>query len=63
MAKVLSEPQYLNAPEIVIEQVMGGTYADGLGNIKKDPRRIDFQPFPQYSAAVWLMAQLDVGTC
>jgi nitrate/nitrite transport system substrate-binding protein len=29
-----------------------------LGNIKKDPRRIDFQPFPQYSAAVWLMTQL-----
>ena len=58
MAKVLSEPQYLNAPEIVIEQVLGGTYADGLGNIKKDPRRIDFQPFPQYSAAVWLMTQL-----
>lgn len=31
MAKVLSEPQYLNAPEIVLEQVVSGTYADGLG--------------------------------
>lgn len=58
MAKVLSEPQYLNAPEIVIEQVLGGTYADGLGSIKKDARRVDYQPFPQYSAAVWLMTQL-----
>ncbi|WP_312012195.1 CmpA/NrtA family ABC transporter substrate-binding protein [Bradyrhizobium sp. AUGA SZCCT0182] len=58
MAKVLSGPQYLNAPEIVLEQVLSGTYADGLGAIKKDARRIDFQPFPQYSAAVWLMTQL-----
>ncbi|RXH35269.1 nitrate ABC transporter substrate-binding protein [Bradyrhizobium nanningense] len=58
MAKVLSEPQYLNAPEIVLEQVLGGTYADGLGAIKKDARRVDYQPFPQYSAAVWLMTQL-----
>lgn len=58
MAKVLSEPQYLNAPEIVLEQVLSGTYADGLGTIRKDPRRVDYQPFPQYSAAVWLMTQL-----
>jgi nitrate/nitrite transport system substrate-binding protein len=58
MAKVLSEPQYLNAPEVVIEQVIGGTYADGLGEIKTDSRRIDYQPFPHYAAAVWLMAQL-----
>ncbi len=58
MAKVLAEPQYLNAPEIVIEQVLSGTYADGLGAIKKDPRRVDYQPFPHYAAAVWLMTQL-----
>jgi len=58
MAKVLSEPQYLNAPEIVVEQVLSGTYADGLGAIKKDARRVDYQPFPQYPAAVWLMTQL-----
>lgn len=56
--RVLSEPQYLNAPEIVLEQVLGGTYADGLGTIKKDARRFDYQPFPHYSAAVWLMTQL-----
>ena len=52
------KPQYLNAPEVVIEQVLIGRYADGLGNIKNDPRRVDYQPFPHYSAAVWLMAQL-----
>jgi nitrate/nitrite transport system substrate-binding protein len=58
MAKVLAQPQYLNAPEIVIEQVIGGRYADGLGNIKSDDGRVDYQPFPHYSAGVWLMTQL-----
>ena len=58
MAKVLAQPQYLNAPEVVIEQVITGRYADGLGNIKNEPRRVDYQPFPHYSAAVWLMTQL-----
>ena len=58
MAKVLAQPQYLNAPEVVVEQVLTGRYADGLGSIKNDPRRVDYQPFPHYSAAVWLMAQL-----
>jgi nitrate/nitrite transport system substrate-binding protein len=58
MAKVLAEPRYLNAPEIVVEQVLSGTYADGLGNVKTDPLRVDYQPFPQYSAAIWLMTQL-----
>jgi nitrate/nitrite transport system substrate-binding protein len=58
MAKVLAQSQYLNAPEVVIEQVITGRYADGLGNIKEDARRVDYQPFPNYSAAVWLMTQL-----
>jgi nitrate/nitrite transport system substrate-binding protein len=58
MAKVLAQPQYLNAPEVVLEQVITGRYADGLGNIKDDPRRVDYRPFPHYSAAVWLMTQL-----
>jgi nitrate/nitrite transport system substrate-binding protein len=54
----LAQPQYLNAPEVVLEQVIIGRYADGLGAIKNDPRRVDYQPFPSYSAAVWLMTQL-----
>lgn len=58
MAKVLAQPQYLNAPETVIDQVITGRYADGLGAIKEDSRRVDYQPFPQYAAAVWLMTQL-----
>src|SRR5471032_2655629 len=58
MAKILAQPQYLNAPEVVIDQVVSGRYADGLGAIKTAEHRIDFQPFPHYSAAVWLMVQL-----
>jgi nitrate/nitrite transport system substrate-binding protein len=58
MAKVLAQPQYLNAPEAVIDPVITGRYADGLGTIKEDGRRVDYQPFPQYGAAVWLMTQL-----
>ena len=58
MAKVLAQPQYLNAPEVVIDQVLTGRYADGLGAIKEDAGRVDYQPFPQYAAAVWLMVQL-----
>jgi hypothetical protein len=30
----------------VVEQVLTGTYADGLGNVKNVPDRIDFDPFP-----------------
>ncbi len=38
--------------------MLTGRYADGLGNIKSDERRVDYQPFPHYAAAVWLMMQL-----
>lgn len=58
MAKILAQPQYLNAPEIVVDQVISGRYADGLGSIKNEADRVDYQPFPHYSAAVWLMVQL-----
>lgn len=58
MAKVLAKPQYLNQPETVIDQVLTGRYADGLGNVKTAPRRVDFQPFPHYSYAVWLLTQM-----
>lgn len=58
MAKVMAQPQYLNAPEIVLDQVLTGKYADGLGNIKTVADRVDYQPFPHYSMAVFLMTQM-----
>lgn len=58
MAKLLSQPNYLNQPEIVVEQVITGKYADGLGAVRQVPDRVDFQPYPHYSMAVWLMTQM-----
>jgi len=42
----------------VLEQVLTGTYADGLGGVKTDPRRVDFDPFPWQSFAVWMLTQM-----
>ena len=58
IADAISPANYLNAPPIVIEQVLTGTYADGLGGIKTDPKRVDFDPFPWQSFAVWMMTQM-----
>ena len=58
VAKVISPPAYLNQPETVLEQILTGTYADGLGGVKKDPNRIDFDPFPWNQFAVWIMTQM-----
>jgi nitrate/nitrite transport system substrate-binding protein len=58
IAKVLAPANYLNAPVEVIEQVITGRFADGLGNIRTVPDRIVFDPFPHYSMAIWLMTQM-----
>ena len=50
--------QARNAPVTVLEQVLVGKFADGLGNIKKDAKRIDFDPFPYESFAIWIMTQM-----
>ncbi|MDH8137213.1 hypothetical protein QIG53_27345, partial [Klebsiella pneumoniae] len=49
---------YLNQPPIVLEQILTGTFADGLGNIVTQPNRVDFDPFPWQSFAVWIMTQM-----
>ena len=38
--------------------MLTGTFADGLGNVIKQPNRIDFDPFPWQSFAVWIMTQM-----
>lgn len=58
IAEVIAPAAYLNAPPTVIEQVLTGTYADGLGKIQKDPARVDFDPFPWESFAVWMLTQM-----
>jgi nitrate/nitrite transport system substrate-binding protein len=58
IAEAIAPANYLNQPVTVIEQVLTGTFADGLGNIRKDPNRIDFDPFPWHSFAIWIMTQM-----
>ena len=58
IAAAISTPNYLNQPVTVVEQVLTGTYADGLGNVKKVPDRIGFDPFPWESFAMWIMTQM-----
>jgi nitrate/nitrite transport system substrate-binding protein len=38
--------------------VLTGTFADGLGNVRKVPDRIDFDPFPWHSFAIWILTQM-----
>ena len=58
IADAIAPANYLNAPPVVLEQVLTGTYADGLGQIKRDPKRVDFDPFPWQSFAIWTMTQM-----
>ncbi|HXO69059.1 MAG TPA: CmpA/NrtA family ABC transporter substrate-binding protein, partial [Bradyrhizobium sp.] len=58
IAEAIAPANYLNAPPTVLEQVLTGTYADGLGGIKTDAKRVDFDPFPWQSFAVWMMTQM-----
>ncbi|MGE0563036.1 MAG: CmpA/NrtA family ABC transporter substrate-binding protein [Pseudolabrys sp.] len=58
IAEAIAPANYLNQPVTVVEQVLTGTFADGLGNVKKVPDRIDFDPFPWHSFAVWIMTQM-----
>ncbi len=58
IAKAISPKNYLNQPVTVVEQVLTGTYADGLGEVKTVPNRIDFDPFPWHSMAVWILTQM-----
>src|SRR6201999_604426 len=58
IADAIAPANYLNAPPIVLEQVLTGTYADGLGGVKTDAKRVDFDPFPWQSFAVWMLTQM-----
>jgi nitrate/nitrite transport system substrate-binding protein len=58
IAEAIAPANYLNQPVTVVEQVLSGTFADGLGSVRKVPDRIDFDPFPWHSFAVWIMTQM-----
>lgn len=58
VAELLAGPNYLNQPKTVLEQVLLGRYADGLGKIVTVEDRIGFKAFPYESTAIWLLTQL-----
>ncbi|MGX0903416.1 nitrate/nitrite transport system substrate-binding protein [Roseovarius sp. MBR-79] len=58
ISAAIAPTNYLNQPVEVIEQVLTGTFADGLGNVQQVPDRIDFDPFPWHSMGVWILTQM-----
>ena len=58
IADAIAPANYLNQPVTVLEQILTGTYADGLGSVKTDAKRIDFDPFPWEFFAVWILTQM-----
>jgi len=58
IAEAIAPTNYLNQPVTVVEQVLSGTFADGLGGVRKVPERIDFDPFPWHSFAIWILTQM-----
>jgi nitrate/nitrite transport system substrate-binding protein len=58
VAGAIAAQNYLNQPVTVVEQVLTGTFADGLGQVRRVPDRIGFDPYPWQSMAVWIMTQM-----
>jgi len=58
IAQAIAPANFLNQPVAVIEQVLTGRFADGLGQVRSVPGRADFDPFPWHSMAVWILTQL-----
>ena len=58
VANAIHGPNYLNQPLTVVQQVLTGTFANGLGQVVRQPNRIGFDPFPYQSMAVWILTQM-----
>jgi len=58
ISAAISPKNYLNQPTTVVEQVLTGRFADGLGKVRNEPDRIDFDPFPWHSMGVWILTQM-----
>jgi nitrate/nitrite transport system substrate-binding protein len=58
IAKAIAPKNYLNQPEEVLEQVLTGVFPDGRGNTRTVPERIDFDPYPWHSMAIWILTQM-----
>ena len=58
IAKSIAPRNFLNQPVEVLEQVLTGVFPDGLGQTRNVPDRIDFDPFPWHSMAIWILSQM-----
>ena len=58
IAAAIAPKNFLNQPVEVLEQILTGVYPDGLGNTKNVPDRVDFDPFPYHSMAIWILTQM-----
>lgn len=58
IASAIAPLNYLNQPVTVLEQVLTGTFANDLGGISRVPDRIDFDPMPWHSMAIWILTQM-----
>jgi nitrate/nitrite transport system substrate-binding protein len=58
IARAIAPRNFLNQPVEVVEQVLTGTFPDGLGNTRTVADRIDFDPFPYHSMAIWILTQM-----
>ena len=58
IVQAISGPGYLNQPPIVIQQVLRGRFADGLGKVRDVPDRIGFDAMPWHAMASWMLTQM-----
>jgi nitrate/nitrite transport system substrate-binding protein len=58
VADLMAPREYLSQPLPVLQQVLLGRYADGLGSVVERRDRIGFQSLPHESTGVWLLTQL-----
>jgi nitrate/nitrite transport system substrate-binding protein len=58
IANAIAPANYLNQPVPVLEQVLTGRFADGLGNVRNVPNRIEFDPVPWNALGVWILTQM-----
>jgi len=58
IAAAIAPRNFLNQPLEVVEAVLTGEFDNGLGQKLSVPDRIDFDPFPYQSMAVWILTQM-----
>jgi nitrate/nitrite transport system substrate-binding protein len=58
IANAIAPAAYLNQPVTVIEQVLTGKFADGLGAVRNVPDRVDFDPVPWNAMGIWILTQM-----